>query len=162
MRIASSQPRAVAQSEPQAQGQPSPTSYAELIELARAKRDILVVTALEQSLRPVSMTDGRLDVALVPGADAGIIQVLSAKLKLWTGKHWMVSVNTSAEAVPTIREQRDQAKADMTAEAKADPLVQAILSQFPGAEVRVVEKLETVPVEAYLDAVRDEEDEDEL
>ena len=162
MRIASSQPRAVAQSEPQAQGQPSPTSYAELIELARAKRDILVVTALEQSLRPVSMTDGRLDVALVPGADAGIIQVLSAKLKLWTGKHWMVSVNTSAEAVPTIREQRDQAKADMTAEAKADPLVKAILSQFPGAEVRVVEKLETVPVEAYLDAVRDEDEEDEL
>ena len=107
----------MAQSEPQAQGQPSPTSYAELIELARAKRDILVVTALEQSLRPVSMTDGRLDVALVPGADAGIIQVLSAKLKLWTGKHWMVSVNTSAEAVPTIREQRDQAKADSKSEA---------------------------------------------
>lgn len=162
MRIASSQPRAVAQSEPQAQGQPSPTSYAELIELARLRRDILVVTALEQSLRPVSMTDGRLDVALVPGADAGIIQVLSAKLKLWTGKHWMVSVNSSAAVVPTIREQRDQARADMTAEAKTDPLVQAILSQFPGAEVRVVEKLETVPVEAYLDAIRDEEEEDEL
>ena len=65
-------------------------------------------------------------------------------------------------ALAGLHQQRDQAKADMTAEAKADPLVKAILSQFPGAEVRVVEKLETVPVEAYLDAVRDEDEEDEL
>jgi DNA polymerase-3 subunit gamma/tau len=163
MRLASSQPQPVAAPAtiPQTQALAGPQSYADLIELARAKRDIIVVTALEQSLRPVSLTEGRLEVALVPGADPGIIQVLSARLKLWTGKHWMVSVTTSAEVVPTIREQRDQRRADVTAEAKADPLVQAILAQFPGAEVRVVEKLESPPVEAYLDAIRDEDDEDE-
>jgi len=43
----------------------------------------------------------------------------------------------------------------------ADPLVQAILKEFPGAKVQVVEKLETPPVEAYLDAIRDEDEDDE-
>jgi DNA polymerase-3 subunit gamma/tau len=160
MRIASSQPEPtqVAAPTPQTTG---PQTYAELIEMARNRRDIIVVTALEQSLRPVSMTDGRLEVALVDGADPGIIQTLSARLKFWTGKTWMVSVSTSAEAAPTIREQRDRQTEDKKAEAKADPLVQAILKQFPGADVRVVEKLESPPVEAYLDAIRDEDEDDE-
>jgi DNA polymerase-3 subunit gamma/tau len=108
------------------------------------------------------MTDGRLEVALVEGADNSIIQTLSARLKHWTGKTWMVSVSTSAEAAaPTVREVRDQHRASQQEEAKADPLVQAILEQFPGSEVRVVEKLESPPVEAYLDAVRDEDEDDE-
>lgn len=161
MRIATSQPEPMAQQVVAPAVPAGPQTYAELIEMARTRRDIIVVTALEQSLRPVSMTDGRLEVALVEGADPGIIQTLSARLKFWTGRHWMVSVSTTAEASPTVREVRDQRRADETQEAKADPLVQAILSQFPGSEVRVVEKLESPPVEAYLDAVRDEDEDDE-
>jgi DNA polymerase-3 subunit gamma/tau len=163
MRIATSQPEPVAQQAVSPALPSGPQTYAELIDMARTRRDIIVVTALEQSLRPVSMTDGRLEVALVDGADPGIIQTLSARLKHWTGRTWMVSVATSAEAAaPTVREVRDQQRASQQEEAKADPLVQAILQQFPGSEVRVVEKLESPPVEAYLDAVRDEdEDEDD-
>ena len=163
MRVASSQPEPVAVAQPVTQpATPAgPQTYAELIEMARNRRDILVVTALEQSLRPVSMTDGRLEVALVEGADPGIIQTLSARLKFWTGRHWMVSVSTTAEAAPTIREVRDQRRADEVTQAKADPLVQAILAQFPGSELRVVEKIESPPVEAYLDAIRDEDEDDE-
>ena len=160
MRIASSQPEPTQVAAPAPQALAGPQTYAELIEMARNRRDIIVVTALEQSLRPVSMTDGRLEVALVDGADPGIIQTLSARLKFWTGKIWMVSVSTSAEAAPTIREQRDRHSEDKKAEAKADPLVQAILKQFPGADVRVVEKLESPPVEAYLDAIREDEDDE--
>jgi hypothetical protein len=156
-------PEPVAVTQPVAQpAMPAgPQTYAELIEMARLRRDILVVTALEQSLRPISMTEGRLEVALVEGADPSIIQTLSARLKFWTGRHWMVSVSTTTEAAPTIREVRDQRRADETLEAKADPLVQAILAQFPGAELRVVEKIESPPVEAYLDAIRDEDEDDE-
>ena len=58
-------------------------------------------------------------------------------------------------------EELQRKMAELQEEAKADPLVQAILEQFPGAEVRVVEKLESPPVEAYLDAVRDEDEDDE-
>jgi DNA polymerase-3 subunit gamma/tau len=164
MRIASSQAEPVAQ-QTQAVAPAvaaGPQTYAQLIEMARARRDIIVVTALEQSLRPVSMTDGRLEVALVAGADAGIIQTLSARLKHWTGKAWMISVATGAEtAAPTVREVRDQHRASQHEEAKADPLVQAILEHFPGSAVRVVEKLESPPVEAYLDAIRDDDEDDE-
>jgi DNA polymerase-3 subunit gamma/tau len=163
MRVAStqSQPQSVPAAIVQTEAVAGPKTYLELIALAAEKRDVLVKLALEASLRPVSMSDGRLDVALVDGADPGIIQTLHARLKAWTGKNWMVTVSTSAEAAPTVREVREQQQAADTAEAHQDPLVAAILEQFPGAKVRVTHKQEQVPVEAYLDAIRDDEEDDE-
>ncbi|RUT28206.1 DNA polymerase III subunit gamma/tau [Arsenicitalea aurantiaca] len=113
-----------------------PQSYQELIALAGAKRDLIVKHALESALRPISLTDGRLEVGLVEGADPGIVQTLSARLKLWTGRSWLVTVSNKPEAAaPTIREMRAAREAASTAEAHEDPLVQAILSTFPGARL---------------------------
>src|SRR5690606_35224098 len=124
------------------------------------KRDVLVKVALESSLRPVSFADGRLEVALVEGADSGIIQTLSARLEQWTGKRWMVTVKTNAPAGRTIREEKEEAAAITRAEAHQDPLVQAILETFPGARVNVTVKEELPPVEAYDDIVAIEEDDE--
>ena len=63
--------------------------------------------------------------------------------------------------VPTIREQRDERHEAVRAEAHQDPLVQAILETFPGATVKVHVRQEQVPIEAYADAIRDEEEDDE-
>ena len=89
---------------------PAPRTYLELVALAGEKRDVIVKMALESSLRPVSFADGRLEVALVEGADPGIIQTLSARLETWTGKRWMVTVKTNAPPAPTIREQQAEVK----------------------------------------------------
>lgn len=149
----------VPQGTPQAQGQAfaNPRSYPELVALAGQKRDLMVKHALESALRFVSMADGRLEVALVEGADPGVIQTLSARLKTWTGRQWMISLKTDAAHVPTIRQQRDQAVEAVKAEAHQDPLVQAILEHFPGATVKVHLKAEQVPLEAYADVMRDED-----
>jgi DNA polymerase-3 subunit gamma/tau len=139
----------------------SPTTYDELIALASNKRDVLVAHALKSSLRPISFADGNLEVALVEGADPGIIQTLMARLKLWTGRQWLISLKTTTEVIPTHREleqQRDEAERQA---AHQDPLVAAILDMFPGATVQVRTREEQIPVEAYADAIRDEEEDDE-
>jgi DNA polymerase III subunit gamma/tau len=159
MRVAQPQ---VAPAAAAAPAMPNPRSYAELVALAGEKRDVIVKLALESSLRPVSIGDGRLEVALVQGADPGIIQTLSARLKLWTGRQWMVTLKTDAVHVPTIRELRDERQEKVHAEAHQDPLVRAILETFPGAKVLPpVIKHEEIPIEAYADSIREEDEDDE-
>lgn len=153
--------QAIPQSTPQAQAFANPRTYADLVALAGEKRDLIVKHALESSLRPVSIGDGRLEVALVPNADPTIIQTLSAKLKLWTNRQWMITLKNDAQHVPTMREQREERQEAVRQEAHQDPLVQAILETFPGATVRVTVKQEQVPIEAYADAIRDSDEEDD-
>ena len=120
---------------PAADALPMPQSYEALVALASEKRDLAVKHALETSLRPVSFAEGRLEIQLTERADPGIVNTLSARLKHWTGRSWMVTVNTRAEAVPTIAETR-QAEADARdATAYDDPLVQKIFETFPGAKL---------------------------
>jgi DNA polymerase-3 subunit gamma/tau len=146
---------------PAAQAFANPRTYADLVALAGEKRDILVKLALKNSLRPVSIGDGRLEVALVENADPAIIQNLMAKLKLWTGRQWVISLANDAAHVPTMREQRNEHIEAAHDEAHQDPLVQAILDTFPGSTVRVTVKHEQIPIEAYADAIRDSDEDDE-
>ena len=138
-----------------------PRTYADLVALAGEKRDVITKLALQNSLRPVSIGDGRLEVALVQGADAGIIQSLMAKLKLWTGRQWVISLANDAAHVPTMREQREVHIEAAHQEAHQDPLVQAILETFPGSTVRVTVTQEQIPIEAYADAIRDSDEDDD-
>ncbi len=121
-----------------------PASYAELVALAAERRDLLVKHALEASISPISFAAGRLEVALAPGADPAIIQTLSARLKLWTGRNWLVTVSNTV-AGPTLRESKAQREAEAKAGAHEDPLVQAILETFPGAKVTNVRLREAEP-----------------
>ena len=122
-----------------------PQSYMELIALAGEMRDLIVKRALEASLRPIAFADGRLEVALAEGADPGIIQTLSARLKLWTGRNWMVTVSSSAPAGPTVKELAEARQQAELSAAHEDPLVQAILETFPGARVANVKVCDDSP-----------------
>jgi DNA polymerase III subunit gamma/tau len=110
-------------------------SYSELIALAAAKRDIVLKLALEANMRPVSFSEGRIEVALVDGADPGIIATLSARLQAWTGQRWLVNVSNKAPEGLTLREEQVARKRADEAAAHEDPLVKAILETFPGAKV---------------------------
>jgi DNA polymerase-3 subunit gamma/tau len=168
-RVAEAAPAPVARSAPSAMAQPQ--SYAELVALAGEKRDLLVKHALEASLTPISFAEGRIEVALVDGADPAIIQTLSSRLKVWTGRNWLITVSQAPGAGPTIRQVRQEREAAVKAEAGEDPLVKAILETFPGARVTRVTLREDEPplppppsddeLEARIDAEADFGDEDE-
>jgi DNA polymerase-3 subunit gamma/tau len=80
------------------------------------------------------MEDGQLEIALGPGAPRAIVGELSKKLSDWTGRRWMVVVSAEAGA-PTLREQAQAHREELSHGIQADPLVQAVLTRFPGAAI---------------------------
>jgi DNA polymerase-3 subunit gamma/tau len=125
-------------------------SFEDLIALAAEKRDLAIKSALERDVRLVRFEDGKLEVALESGAAKTLIGELSRKLAAWTGKRWMVAVSAEAGS-PSIRAQAEMRKAEMKDGVRADPLVQAVLERFPGAEIVDVR----APVTSSPDVVND-------
>jgi DNA polymerase-3 subunit gamma/tau len=119
--------------------QPSPPSLAigrfeDLIALAAQKRDLGVKLALERDVRLVRCEDGRLELALEPSAAKTLVNDLARKFSQWTNRRWMVVVSAE-EGEPTVRSQNDARQAALKTGVEADPLVQAVLARFPGAEI---------------------------
>ncbi len=161
-RTADPQPRAQSDPAPQGQFAPAPESFFGVVALAATKRDLAVKHALETDLRLVSFAEGRIEVQLTERADPGIVNTLAARLKSWTGRNWLVTVNARADAQPTIAENRkaeSQARDDIALD---DPLVQKILETFPGAKlVNVTFKGDDDPDEAPLAEQSETSDEEE-
>ena len=111
--------------------------FEDLIALANDKRDLVVRTALERDVRLVRFEDGKLEIALEPGATKTLVGELSRKLSQWTGRRWMVVVSAEAGA-PTVKAQAEASRAELVRGVTGDPLVQAVLSRFPGAEIVAV------------------------
>ena len=136
---------------PSAETQSAPalriTSFTQLVAIAGEKRDILTKTALESDMRLVRIEDGRLEVALERNAARGLVNDLSRKLELWTGRRWTVIVSNEA-GQPTLRSQNEQAKNEHARAAEADPRVQEVLARFPGAKVIEVRRLAAEPPES--------------
>jgi DNA polymerase-3 subunit gamma/tau len=109
-------------------------SFEDLINLAAEKRDLSIKSALERDVRLVRFEDGTLEVALEAGARKTLIGELSKKLADWTGRRWMVAVSAEAGS-PSLRAQAELRKAEMKDGVRGDPLVQAVMERFPGAEI---------------------------
>jgi DNA polymerase-3 subunit gamma/tau len=128
--------------------------------LAGEKRDLPLKLALERFVRLVAFEDGRIDLALAPGAPQPLVNDLSRKLSDWTNRRWLV-VLSSKEGAPTLRERAKARQAEVLTGVRADPLVRAVLERFPGAEI--VDVRENGPIAAdvaALAAPEDGEDED--
>jgi DNA polymerase-3 subunit gamma/tau len=121
---------------PSAQGEQirALTSFADLINLAAEKRDLSIKSALERDVRLVRFEEGTLEIALEAGARKTLIGELSKKLADWTGRRWMVAISAEAGS-PSLRVQAEMRKAEMKDDVRGDPLVQAVMERFPGAEI---------------------------
>ncbi len=91
-------------------------------------------SALERDVRLVRFEDGKLELALEPSARHTLVGELSKKLNDWTGRRWMVAVSEESGA-PSVKAQTEMRKAEMKDNVRGDPLVQAVLARFPGAEI---------------------------
>ena len=109
-------------------------TFEDLIGLAAEKRDLSIKSALERDVRLVRFEDGALEIALEAGARKTLIGELSKKLADWTGRHWIVAVSAEAGS-PSLRAQAEMRKAEMKDGVRGDPLVQAVMERFPGAEI---------------------------
>jgi DNA polymerase-3 subunit gamma/tau len=109
-------------------------SFEELVALAGEKRDVAMKSALEREVRLVRFEDGKLELALEDSAPKTLVGELSKKLADWTGRRWMVAVSAEPGA-PSLRAQAQARQAELKDGVRSDPLVQAVLTRFPGAEI---------------------------
>ena len=134
-------------------------SFAELIALAAEKRDITTKMALERDVRLVRCEDGQLEIALEARAPKTLVHDLQRKLTGWTGKRWIVVVSKE-QGAPTMRAQADAQQAEIERDVQNDPLVQAVLSRFPGAKIVGVTQNGPDQAEQTADAGSNDERED--
>ncbi len=108
--------------------------FAGLVALASQHRDIKLKTELERFVRPITVAEGRVEIALEPQAPPGLANELMRKLEAWTGRRHMVTVARDGGAEP-LQKQKKSAAALALQEVRAMPAVQAVLKLFPGAEI---------------------------
>jgi DNA polymerase-3 subunit gamma/tau len=116
-------------------------TFEELIALAAQKRDLGVKFALERDVRLVRCEEGRLEIKLEGSAAKSLVNDLSRKLSQWTNRRWMVVVSAE-QGQPTVKSQNEARQAELKTGVRADPLVQAVLARFPGAEIVGVREAE--------------------
>ena len=110
-------------------------SFEAVIALAGDKRDVQLKHRLETQVRLVRFEPGRIDIALVDeNAHADLPLELTRKLNHWTGERWVVA-QSRERGEETAREKAALRAERLKADALEDPLVQAALATFPGAEI---------------------------
>jgi DNA polymerase III subunit gamma/tau len=134
--------------EPQAEPEagPMPASLPELVALADTMRDIRLKTALERDIRLVKYEIGRIEIALLPQAEADLPNRLHKALLDWTGRRWGISVArdvTPEVAAPTLHEIAQEAREEDRRGVRANPAIRAILETFPGTEIVEIRAAQT-------------------
>jgi DNA polymerase-3 subunit gamma/tau len=127
-------------------------SFEAVVELIRDKRDMLLLTEVEEGLRLARYSPGRIEFEPAPGAKPDLAARLSQRLQGWTGARWGVSVVSTGGAA-TIAETRDATLIQAKAEAAENPLVQAVLATFPGAQITAIRTPEALAAEASVAAL---------
>ena len=108
--------------------------FEDVVALARARRDIQLVQALERDVRLDRFEQGSIAFSLIDGASPGLAQTLAKRLQEWTGERWMVALAPGSTA-PTLREVQSAREAERTTGAAAHPVVRKVLERFKGARI---------------------------
>jgi DNA polymerase-3 subunit gamma/tau len=113
---------------------PQPTSFAEVVALAEARREVLLANHLTGDVHLVHFEQRRIEFRPEAAAPRDLAGRLGRLLQEWTGERWVVSVS-DAPGAATLRGARQDLADRQRAAAQESPLVQAVLETFPGAKM---------------------------
>ncbi len=133
-------------------------SFPAVVELIRANRDVKLLIEVENHLRLVRYSPGRIEFEPTQNAPRDLAATLSQRLQGWTGARWGVSV-VSEGGGSTIAEDRDADRLAAEAEAMQNPVVQAVFAAFPTAKITDIRTLQETRTEAAITALPEVEDE---
>ena len=122
--------------------------FEDVVAMARTRRDVALLRALEHDMRIVRFEPGRIEFAPTATADPTLAFTLARKLQEWTGERWMIAVAKDAAAAPTIREVAQAKETEKRQGAASHPVVRKVLELFPGARIVAVKDPEIVTPEA--------------
>ena len=133
-------------------------TFDSVVALIRAHRDVKLLIEVETGIRLAAYQPGRIEFEPAEPAPADLAQRLGARLQHWTGNRWAISVVAEGGA-ETIAERRDADKLAAEAEAREHPLVQAVFTHFPGAEIVEIRSAQDIAATAQIEALPEVDDE---
>ena len=117
--------------------------FDQVVDLIRARRDMMLLVEVETNFRLVKYAPGRIEFQPTDNAPTDLAAKLAGRLQTWTGVRWGVSVVTEGGAA-TIAETRATERNDLESRVLQHPLLQAVLARFPGAEIRDIRSMEEI------------------
>jgi DNA polymerase-3 subunit gamma/tau len=108
--------------------------WEELVEQVDRAGHLRISQLMRDWLRVIELAPGKLVFALVPGLPVDPASELREALYKATGTKWLVEQGVG-EGAPSLRERAEARKADAAAALLREPLVEAALAAFPGAEI---------------------------
>lgn len=133
-------------------------TFEHVLELIRHNRDVKLLVEVETSLQLAAYQPGRIEFVPTDAAPRDLAQRLGAKLQLWTGNRWAVTIVNSggAATIASLRDAKDNA---LRKEAHTHPLMQAVMEQFPQAKITSIRTPQDIAAAAVADALPEVEDE---
>jgi len=126
-----------------------PTSYRELVALFAANREGALHAQLYSNVNPVRCEPGFLEIRVGANAPADLAGRLTKHLTEWTGQRWMVSISAS-EGGLTLAAQDKEAEKKKHDRVMAHPLMQAVITTFPGAKLTSLKQKQVAPGAASI------------
>jgi len=133
-------------------------TFAAVVELIRANRDVKLLIEVESHLRLVHYAPGRIEFEPTADAPRDLAATLAQRLQSWTGARWGVSV-VGTGGGRTIAEERDADRLAAEAQMMENPVVQAVFAAFPGAQIKDIRTPGETLTEAATAALPEVEDE---
>ncbi len=111
--------------------------FEDVVQLIRTRRDMKLLVEVENYVRLVKYSPGRIEFEPTDRAPIKLASQLASRLQNWTGVRWVITVASSGGG-KTIAEVKDAHRNDLYTQAMSHPLVQSVLLAFPGAEIKDV------------------------
>ncbi|MGE7413045.1 DNA polymerase III subunit gamma/tau [Methylobacterium tarhaniae] len=108
--------------------------FEDIVALADERRDIGLKMALERDVHLVRFEDGRIEFRLAEGGRPTLATDLGNALLAWTGRRWAVTLSQE-DGEATLDARAKAAVQSRHQGAASHPLVQAVLKNFPGAQI---------------------------
>ena len=126
-------------------------SITDMAKLAREKREMLLAFNIENHVRPIEITDGKLVCSFTDTAPDKLSFDLTKFLTANTGINWTIETKLEGGA-KTQSEVKEEKKNQQLAELKTHPVVGAVLNAFKGAKI---EKLTPIKKMDFADEPED-------
>ena len=151
------QARMIAPAPQAAEPLPVLQSFADVVALIEAKRDISLRLDVERFVRPISFRPGAIEFEPAPGAPSNLAQRLVGRLKEWTGQPWLIAAQGGGGAESAWERQKREER-DVRAEIDQDPFVRSVMTAFPGAEIVSIRNVPLPEAAAVVEGVDEDED----
>jgi len=121
----------------------APSTFAELVKLFEKNAIPEIAFHLNDNVHLVSYSIGRIDIRPNSRVPKNIAGRMSAELKKWTGKNWVISL--SSELGEDTLHDKDVAELEALKDmVKNNDLIKAVLNQFEGSTISDIRKINDV------------------